>query len=210
MTVTAEWGLLMNVLRLEAPKTGRNILPAVRRAPDMIRRAESSIGVTWPAQLHEFYALHNGESADYADAIPGSILPAHELFGTERVASDHAMMIEVWTALANGDNDYYPGGYANIVARHPTAGSRVAAFIPEYIPISGADSYYYFCDTRPSDHYGCIRAYDRDDADEAGPKWSSIADMLAAVRVSITHQTPLDGWKPTIRDEALIWEPAAL
>ena len=166
--------------------------------------------MAWPAQLHEFYALHNGEAEGCVDAIPGSILPAHELFGVDRVASDHAMMIERWAAIANGDNDFRPGGYGNIVARHPTAGSRVDAFIPEYIPISGADSYYYFCDTRPGDHHGCIRAYDRNDADEAGPKWSSIADMLAAVRVSITHQTPLDGWKPTIRDEALIWEPAAL
>lgn len=204
MTVAAEWEALLQVLRTEAPKTARNVLPAA--SVDAIRRAEASMHMTWPSQVQEFHALHNGESDDYIDPLPGSILPAHVLFGTDQVASEHAMMIEVWTALADGDNDFFPGGYANIATRHPRAGTRVDAFIPQYIPISGSDSYYYFCDTRPGEHHGCIRAYDRDDADEDGPKWSSLADMLASVRSSIISRTPLDGWEPSIRDDAVICE----
>ena len=180
-----------------------------RASMGALREVELAMHMTWPEELRAFYQLQNGEFSD-SDAVIGSVLPAQELFDIDRVLADHAMMVEVWAALANNDATMYPGGYENISLDNPTAGTRVDAFVPAYIPVSGSDGYYYFCDTRPGEHWGCIRAFDRDDADEAGPKWDSIADLLQAVRLSIIHRLPLDGWAPSIVDEALIWRPAAL
>lgn len=95
------------------------------------------------------------------------------------------------------------------------AGVASHAYLPEYIPMGGLDAGYYYLDTRPGEHSGCIRYWAMEDGDATSKvKYASIAEMLATVRHSITTNTALQHqWMPTFIDDddaqdrgALTWK----
>lgn len=202
MSVSDAWADLMSTLREKAPQTAESILPPP--SPDVVRSVEASTGLDWPDELREFFSLHGGQPENN---LGGDIFPRQELFGVERAQSDRDMMIEVWQGLADNDPDYYVGGYDALPRLHPEAGDPADAFLPQYVPVSGLDGYYYFCDTRPGPHNGCVRSYYQDGADPYGPLWASITDMLVGLRASIENGTAVDGWEPHFDGGAIEWLP---
>jgi len=201
MSVTEEWSALLGVLE-RAPSMSLSVRPAPARSE--VERAESLTAAVWPDHLREFHSCHGGQSADDF----GELLPMSELFGLERMLAEHRMMVEISQQWIEHDPEYYsPKGAADL------AGTEAGVFLPAYIPIGGADGWLFFCDTRPGPNNGCIRWWGKYEADPAGLSWPSIADMIRAVRVSITGDSALielpgsAGWWPTNFDGNLTWHP---
>ncbi|WP_299570241.1 SMI1/KNR4 family protein [uncultured Williamsia sp.] len=202
MSVSDAWADLMSTLREKAPRTAESFLPPP--SAEQVRSVEASTGLDWPGELREFFALHGGQPENN---LGGDIFPRQELFGVERAHSERELMIEVWRDLADGDTEYYVGGYDALPVEHPNAGDVAVAFLPQYIPISGLDGWLYFCDVRPGPRRGCVRNYYKDGADEGEPTWESITAMLVGLRSSIESGTVVDGWEPRIVDGCVDWQP---
>ncbi|WP_081830486.1 SMI1/KNR4 family protein [Rhodococcus sp. UNC363MFTsu5.1] len=207
MTVTAEWARLLDVLREVAPSTANSFRPPASR--EVLARSEARTGTVWPPELREFFSLHDGQIDNPPESAgSGELLPMQHLLSLDQVTDWHAMSAEVWRELADADTDYYEGGYDGVCAQHPNAGSTAMMFLPSYIPIAELDACAYFCDTRPGEHHGCVRQFDKYSADSHGPAWSSISAMLAGIRTCITDSLPIGYWVPVIENDALLWEIA--
>jgi cell wall assembly regulator SMI1 len=204
MTVTQEWTALITLLRDVAPETAKSFRPPLPAAE--VTTAEASIAVDWPHQLREFLSLHDGQHQEVdGSTMLGGLLPMQDLLGVNEIVAAYRMLIEIWEQIADENADVYDGGYAGVIDEFRQAGSVTGTFLPSYIPISGLDSYYYFVDTRPGPHHGCVRAYDKYEADGGGPIWASLNEMLAAIRSAVSAGTCIDGWPPTITSGALTW-----
>lgn len=203
MSVSDAWADLMSTLRHKAPQTAASILPPP--SAEVVRSMEASTGLDWPDDLVEFFCQHNGQ--DDAVDLAGSLLPAQDLFDVEAATAERTMMMEVWRDLADSDPEYHSGGYDALSVKHPEAGGSAGAFLPQYIPISGLDGYLYFCDVRPGPRRGCIRSYDKYEADEGEPTWGSITEMLVGLRRRIEDGSAVDGWEPRIVDGRVDWQP---
>ena len=164
-----------------------------------VSRAEAATA-KWPQQLVDFYALHDGQSDDSND-FTGELLPNSSLFSVARVVSDYQMMMDV-NEITKANDPELP--FVN--ARE--AGSPAGLFLQSYIPFCGGDGSYYYCDTRPGRHHGCIRHWGRDYCDGSGPVWASIEQMLASIRTCVVDNQPIDRiWMPQFEDGKLTWEP---
>jgi cell wall assembly regulator SMI1 len=201
MSVPEEWSALLAVLE-RASSMSLSFRPAPARSE--VERVESLTAAAWPDHLREFYSCHGGQSAEDF----GALLPLTELFGLERVLEEHRMMVEISQQWIEHDPEHFsPNGAADL------AGTEAGVFLPAYIPIGGEDGWLFFCDTRPGPNTGCIRWWGKYEADPAGFSWPSIADMIRAVRVSITGDSALiefpgsAGWWPANFDGYLTWNP---
>lgn len=193
MTVTDEWTTLMAAL----PHVSGNALTFLAPAPPAaVAHAEAATSAVWPDQLREFYSLHNGQDPDGAGYF-GELLPASWFFTVDYLVEEYTRLV------AHGKAELRDDRWLQELNDESEAGATAFAFLPTYIPLCGSDSYYYFCDTRPGAHSGCIRHWTRDDGDNGSePLFTSIADMLAAVRTSVTTNTELHhGWKPSFVDD---------
>ncbi|MCX6468410.1 MAG: SMI1/KNR4 family protein [Corynebacteriales bacterium] len=208
MSVTEAWDALMALLESEAPATARSFRPGA--TAEAVDAAERATGLNWPKELREFVTCQGGQreyAPDAAEPFGGQILPAQDMFGLDQILAERTMMIEVWQAIIDGDTDFHPGGYDGVVAAHPHAGSRAGAFLPHYIPISGMDGYLYFCDLRPGEAHGSVRAYYKDAADDDTYTWRSITDMVTGLREAIADGSAVDMWEPRIENGEVFWQP---
>jgi len=197
MSVTEAWIDLVRVLSDIAPDTAGSFLPPTPAAD--VEAAEAATGLLWTEELREFYSLHAGQ-----------LLPYQDLLGVDRVLSERALMIEVWQGITEADPGFFIGGYEGLLAEHPQAGSEARGYLPQYIPLSGEDGNFYFCDLRPGPLHGCVRGYLDGAADCSGPLWASISTMLDALRVSLEDGTSFQGvlesvWRVT--EGHLWWRP---
>lgn len=194
MSVTEEWNLLMSALAERGSSDALRFLPPAPAAD--VARAEAATTV-WPDQLREFYSLHNGLDRDNRERHCGELLPMSVVHTVDFLVEEYEQLVE------HGQSELEDDPWTQEQNVGSEAGATSWAYLPEYIPLSGLDSYYYFLDTRPGEHSGCIRHWTRDDGDnQQGPVYASIADMLAAVRHSITTNSKLeDLWTPTFIDD---------
>lgn len=193
MTVTEEWTALTAALAGLSDRALTFLPPA---PAGEVARAEAATRAVWPDQLREFYSLHNGQDPD-VERYHGELLPSSWFFRADYLTQEYKLLVGYGEAELREDPDL------RAAIEGAEAGTTAFVFLPSYIPLCGSDSNYYFCDTRPGPHSGCIRHWWRDDADNmAAPLFSSIADMLAAVRISVTTNTELHhGWQPNFLDE---------
>ena len=192
MGVTEEWNRLMATLAERGSADALTFLPPA--AAEEVTQAESATAVVWPDQLKEFYSLHNGQDPD-AQRFYGELLPAVWFFRVDYVVEEYAQLVE------QGQSELEDN--ATIAEQNvgSAAGSLSWAYLPQYIPLAGSDGEYCVLDTRPGEQSGCIRRWSTEVGDHP-PIFASIADMLAAVRHSITTNTVLeDLWIPTFLDD---------
>lgn len=206
MSVSDAWADLMSTLREKAPHTAESLLPPP--SLEVVRSMEASTGLDWPDDLREYFSLHNGQ-ADTPDPT-GSIFPAQDMFGVERALAERAMMVSVWRELSESGFGPNALGYDAIVDGAPNAGSPAHAYLPQYVPLSGSDGYYYFCDVRGGPNRGCVRAFEHDVSDGTGPVWPSITAMLVGLRDNIRLETAADGWQPHTTKGFVAWYPAGV
>jgi cell wall assembly regulator SMI1 len=189
VSVTQEWSKLLAALDTLSDRA-LTFLPPTPATE--VAAAEAATDAEWPQQLREFYTLHNGQDPNDRGRFHGELLPQSWFFSVDYVVEQYQMMVE------HGRWELENDQWLRDNARDSEAGSTAHCFLPSYIPIGGLDSYYYFIDTRPGPHSGCIRHWTRDDGDNgSGPIWDSITDMLAAVRESVSTDAPLyEPWRP--------------
>ncbi|MGZ8176772.1 SMI1/KNR4 family protein [Williamsia sp. SKLECPSW1] len=189
MRVSSEWTELMAALDSLSDRALTFQPPAP--AADLAA-AEAATDAEWPEQLREFYTLHNGQDPDKPGRFHGELLPMTLIFSIDHLVEEYRMMVEY------GRSEIADDLWMRENAQDSQAGSTAWCWLPSYIPIAGLDSNYYFIDTRPGPHSGCIREWSRDDGDNGSePIWDSIAEMLAAVRRSVlTDAVLLEPWHP--------------
>ncbi|MEV0334497.1 SMI1/KNR4 family protein [Nocardia sp. NPDC050717] len=170
--------------------------PAAR--PQAADDAEQRTGVEWPAELREWFSLHDGGGS--ADLLPGMTL-----LGLDQVVDVHAMQCEIWADLAAEDPEFGNGRTSNDNAQAP-ASSEVGQFIPHFIPIAERDGTMLICDTRPGPLQGCITEFGKDTADGYPPTWASLSAMLADLTNSIATGVPFNAqYQPTLDHTGLHW-----
>jgi hypothetical protein len=90
------------------------------------------------------------------------------------------------------------------------AGSVVLGWPKEYVLI-GADGGGggLFIDQRPGPDQGCVRWWDRIDADNNGEHAAvSLLELITDLTPAIRDRTPVAGWVPEVVDGALDWDVA--
>lgn len=189
MSVSSEWTELMAALDSLSERALTFQPPAL--AADLAA-AEAATDAVWPEQLREFYTLHNGQDPDKPGRFHGELLPMTLIFSVDQLVEEYRMLVEYGRSEL-ADDEWLRGD-----AQDSQAGSTSSYWLPSYIPIGGLDAYYYFIDTRPGPHSGCIREWTRDDHDNGSePIWNSIAEMLADIRRSVVTDTVLfEPWHP--------------
>lgn len=189
MSVSSEWTELTAALDSLSDRalTFQPPAPVADRAA-----AEAATDAVWPEQLREFYTLHNGQDPDSGPRFHGELLPLSWIFSVDYLVEEYTSMVEY------GRSELADDEWLRDNARDSQAGSTAWCWLPSYIPIGGLDSNYYFIDTRPGPHSGCIREWTRDDGDTSSePIWDSIAEMLADIRRSVMTDTVLfEPWHP--------------
>jgi len=192
MGVTEEWNLLMSALAERGSADALTFLPPA--VTEEVAQAEAATTV-WPDQLREFYSLHNGQDPD-VERFYGELLPAVCFFRVDLVVEEYVELVE------HGQSEMEDDASIADMNAGSEAGAGSYVFLPQYVPLAGTDGEYYCLDIRPGEQSGCVRRWSTEGGD-LPPSFASIADMLAAVRQSITTNTVLEEvWMPSFMDDA--------
>jgi len=194
----------MVVLEDFAPATAASFAPGASQSA--IAEVESALGVVFPAELREWFSLHNGQ-VDLEGGYAGELLSMHEFFSLDQVVAEHSSLLELSNEMLEYDKDRY-GSLAAIAAQAPEVGTVTDLFIPAYVPLSGVGSIDNFCDTRPGPQNGCIGWWPFNAGPASPTEWKTIADMIAHIERCIVDGAP-EGWLIVVEDGAMHWEPAA-
>ena len=188
--VTEQWTRIAHWLR-----TNLTSVPIAGADRAQIIQAIEATGVEWPGELTAFFEQINGfPHEDWA-----ALLPAHELFGLERLVEERQMELDIW-----GELDEEMGGAP---AGGRSAGETAFTYLPEFIPFAGLDGNLLFIDTRPGDLHGCVTEFDKVDTDAAGPRWASLTAMLSDLADSLETGAAFGGgWTPAVTDGKLSWQ----
>lgn len=195
MSATDEWGRLFQGLSELSPGALSFRPPADTAA---IQQAEASTTGHWPGELVEFFGLHNGQDPEDRNRYPGELLPMSLCFDLATLETEYQRLREDGQAELDDDDwmrEHNEGS---------EAGATSHVWLAEYIPVCGLDSYYFFIDTRPGPHSGCIRRWTRDDGDNMQePLHASITNMLSDVRHAVATGASLhELWVPYFHDAA--------
>jgi cell wall assembly regulator SMI1 len=203
MSVTSGWGSLKAVLEEVAPATAASFRPGA--SPEDIDAAEAATGCRWPGELREWFSVQNGQ-VDGPESFGGELLSMQQFFSLDQLVAERIELVALSEQMASANPDVYEGGFAAIASRESVAGSVTELFLPTYVPISGQDSLDNFCDTREGNLNGCVSFWAYDAGGAGPPLWSSISEMLAAIKHCITDQPPA-GWVMVVEDGVMHWEP---
>ncbi|MFB7879017.1 SMI1/KNR4 family protein [Nocardia sp. NPDC056064] len=196
--VTGQWERLWRVVM---NRCDREVWPSLARTGAgtlAVDRAEAGTGVRWPAELREWFTLHNGGG-------PADLLPGMTLLSLEQMLELHDLQCAIWCELTAGE----PG--TTTAGGNAAASSEAGRFVPEFVPIAERDGTMLVCDTRPGPLRGCVTEFGKDTADMAPPGWRSLGALLADLAHSIERSTPFDSnFLPTLTEQGLIWEYSPL
>lgn len=196
-SVTDQWAYLRDAIVAGSPDAWAQLVrpPA---GPQAEVDAEQRTGVEWPAELREWFSMHDGGG-------PVELLPGMTLLGLDQMLDIHAMQCEIWADLAAEDPDLGNGGTADTYAQAP-ASSETGQFIPQFIPIAERDGTMLICDTRHGPLQGCVTEFGKDTADNYRPTWSSLSAMLADLTNSIAAGAPFNAqYEPKLDHTGLHW-----
>jgi len=157
------WSNYLDVLAVEAPATRAALLPAV----DLdLAAAQRELGVSLLPDVVTWFGLHGGSGHTFESAI----LPACMAFDLPSAVSDSVVVRDIWKEFAE-DADVEPDS-----AQGRTAGSVVRTWPDEYLMIgSDGSGGGLFVDQRPGPLQGCVRWWDKVEADDGGPQFSQPA-----------------------------------
>lgn len=190
-TVRDQWTRIADWIDSHVP--GMSITGASR---DDIDAAIKATGQVWPDDLIELFTHING----IPDEPWMALLPRHVFLTLDQLVEERAMMIRIWEE----------GAVVYELDPDPVAlyaGEEAWTFIPGFVPFAGLDSNYLCVDTRPGPLFGCVTGFDKSGADEMGPLWASITDMLEELADGLTTERDFDeGWQPVIADDTVEWD----
>lgn len=162
-----------------------------------IDRVEAQTGIVWPTELKDLYSVQNG----FAPGAWMQFLPQHDMLNLDALLTHHREAPAVYELPDVAES------VPSLSDRAQPAGTPSGKFLPDYITFADRDGYELFCDTRQGPLAGCVTEYARENADDAGPEWTSIGAMLADLAESLeTGQPFADGWIPQLSDGAFAWQ----
>ncbi|QCB51611.1 hypothetical protein E5720_18815 [Rhodococcus sp. PAMC28707] len=207
MTVETQWKRIVDWCEANTPATARALRPG--SAPEVVDAAIEATGVNWTGELREFYLLNNGMQRDDPEtgAYAGSIFPMHDLIDLDEVLETRLRMRAVTQELLASDPVVSPEQGAEFIREYERqdAGSVAGWFLSSFIPFASRDGYMYFVDTRPGPRSGCVTGYAHSDADNRGPVWSNVAEMLEIHADALTTGSPIRNFIPSADDGVLKW-----
>lgn len=192
--LTRAWAQYLDALAVEAPVTRAALLPA--RELD-IDRAQQELGMPLLPDLVTWFGLHGGSGHSFDCAI----LPFCMALDLPNAVSDSVMIRDIWQENTDDlDVDLEDEEYR-------MAGSVVFTWLNEYLMI-GADGGGggLFIDQRPGPDQGCVRWWDKVEADcHEGYAAVSLPQLITDLAPAIRDRTPIAGWVPVVVDGALDW-----
>ena len=193
MSVGSNWARIIRWCEQHAPTTTTRLLPPAD--PQAVLAAEAATGQTWPGELHEWFALHNG---GHPNPPSPWVLPTNQPISVAWAVELHDEMVR-----SSQDNTDDLGG-TDVLMAEP-AGTRVETYLPAFIPIGedGAGDYL-AVDTRGGDRSGCVIVFYKDGG--ADFQWDSIEAMLDCTASALEQGTDCAGWVPVIEDGEIGWD----
>jgi cell wall assembly regulator SMI1 len=193
MSVESNWVRILRWCEQHAPTTASRLLPP--SGQQAVRAAEAATGQVWPAQLHEWFALHDGGFDSQPESI---VLPNNEPISVALAVRTRAELLELFQ-----DNTDDIGGTEALMTQ--AAGTEVETFLPAFIPI-GSDGAgdYLAIDTRGGERSGCVIEFYKEGV--AAFRCDSIEDMLDRAASALEQGTHCWGWVPVIEDGVLRWD----
>ncbi|MFD3596718.1 SMI1/KNR4 family protein [Nocardia sp. NPDC058640] len=186
-SVTEQWARISTWLNANLPS-----VPLIGADPEQIDRAAEKTGTPWPEELSTLFTHINGFPHEHWLRL----LPVHELFDLDRVVQEHQLELDIWREF-----DEETGRPA------AAAGDPAGTYLPQFLPFAGLDGNLLFVDTRPGPLHGCVTEFDKVDADDAGPRWTSLSAMLTDLAHSLETGTPFDQhWLPKVEAGELNWQ----
>lgn len=193
MSVESNWVRIIRWCEQHAPTTASRLRPPPGR--QAVHAAEAATDRLWPAQLHAWFALHDGAFDSQPEAL---VLPRNEPISVALAVRTRDELVEIWR-----DNTDDLGGTETLMAQ--PAGTEIETFLPAFIPI-GSDGAgdYLAVDTRGGDRAGCIVEFSKYGG--TALCWDSIADMLESTATALEQQVPCQGWMPVVENGLLRWD----
>ena len=198
--ISQAWAELMSELDSRAPASRADIRPGNSGGADLVER---ELGISLSGELREWFSLHDASGLRF-DTV---LLPEAVIMSPREAADDSRMIRDIW---AENDAEW-DGGQERDTEN--SAGQVAHTWLPEYVMV-GSDGCGggLFVDTRSGPQQGCVRWWDKTEADDDygdGPIASSLSQLLRAVLASVRSGRPVvHGLAARIRDERLEWAPA--
>lgn len=146
--------------------------------------------------VRTWFGLHDGAGSDLGG---GKLLPSNLLLSQTESVAETRMIGEIWADMEPGETGLTSGDVA-------LAGEIVGTWLPGYLMISNdAVAGGYFLDLRDGPRHGCVRTWDKVEADEWGTDADSLAQLIERVTEAIISDGHLENARPIIIDGALDW-----
>jgi cell wall assembly regulator SMI1 len=187
------WQELLGELELRAPATRRAIRPPRQSA----NSAEARLPVPLNDELRSWFHLHGG--CDLCG--DGQIFPFNTAIDLPAAVDKTLLIRGIWQGRSSDEEELRQ------LARQQ-AGTTARTWLDSYIAISDdrmGDCL--FVDLRPGVLRGCVRWWDKVDADDANVLATSITALLIDVTRSLRTNRPIGGWTPRLVEGIIDWEP---
>ncbi|MFC9973118.1 SMI1/KNR4 family protein [Spirillospora sp. NPDC127200] len=203
--VDESWDRITAWLARHAPRAAARIGPPAGRAE--IARAGAEVGVEPPPDLVAWWRRANG-IAGPGQGPPFDLLPRHFPYTVEQALHSREIWLKVWRDDANERGWWAERDMAALQAA--PAGTEAGMWLPGWLPIAnsggGQDL---FVDLRPGPLHGCVREFDRVEAD-GKVLWGGVAAMLADLAQALESGSmtvgPYEVGVVVADDGALYWE----
>lgn len=177
-SVAESWSSITSWLEEHLPHALEHLQPPASGSEVSGLRAATSRRL--PSDLIAWLTLNDGFSwkAAFGNLIPVLYVP----MGIDRMLHDREMLRTVTASV-------FPE--RSQAAEHDPAGTRSFEWLDAFLPIgdAGTDSHL-FVDLRDGEHHGCVGTFDYESGGFSGPRWFSIAEMLADVADALTLNQP--------------------
>ncbi|MDB4976427.1 MAG: Uncharacterized protein JWN48_4768 [Myxococcaceae bacterium] len=190
------WDRVVRWCQTHAPQTAALLRPAPSDAE--IEDAERATGVAWPLELKRWYKLQGGLGLYEFEA---EIFPGFAPVSLEALVESYQRVLEIWFA-----QDWEGRSIEERMAIPITDWS--GTYLPSYLPFAedGCGNML-LLDARGGLLSGPVREWDKVEADRAGVRWSSLAELLEDVATALEQQRPAqNGLAPRAVEGALEWD----
>jgi hypothetical protein len=193
-SVEVAWLRLIGALASRAPGTRAALRPPAPADPAVAGRLDIELN----GEVSEWFGLHAG-AAPFFD---GQLLPFNTVLSLPDAVEATRLSRSIWWRHEHVDR---------AAAERQPAGTTAHTWLASYVYIGqdGAGGGI-FVDQRPRPLHGCVRSWDKVEADNGRPVAASITDLLTAIRTAVTtDDTDVAGWTALIDNDVIDWTPTS-